>query len=50
MILMKQLTRFIALLMLSFNLFAAEPNWSSYAEVLESVSQGAKNTVSGWFY
>jgi hypothetical protein len=41
-ILMKHLMVFTALLILSFNSFAAEPNWSAYAEVLKSVSQGNK--------
>jgi hypothetical protein len=50
MILMKRLMLFIVPLILSFNTFAAEPNWSAYVEVLKSVSQGTKNTVSGWFY
>jgi hypothetical protein len=45
MILMKRLMIFTALLMLSFNTFAAEPNWSAYAEVLKSVRQGTKNNV-----
>lgn len=45
MILMKRLMIFTALLMLSFNTFAAEPNWSAYAEVLKSVHQGTKNNV-----
>jgi hypothetical protein len=44
-ILMKRLMVFTALLILSFNSFAAEPNWSAYAEVLKSVSQGTKNNV-----
>jgi hypothetical protein len=44
-ILMKRLMVFTALLILSFNSFPAEPNWSAYAEVLKSVSQGTKNNV-----
>jgi len=34
-----------ALLVLSFNTFATEPDWSAYAEVLKSVSPGTKNDV-----
>lgn len=45
MILMKRLMILTVLLMLSFNTFAAEPNWSAYAEALKSVSQGTKNNV-----
>src|SRR5664280_679171 len=45
MILMKRLMMFTAPLMLSFNTFAAEPDWSAYADVLKSVSQGTKNNV-----
>ncbi len=45
MILMERLIIVTALLILSFNTFAAEPNWSAYAEVLKSVSQGTKNNV-----
>lgn len=45
MTLMKRLMIFTALLMVSFNTFAAEPNWSAYAEVLKSVRQGTKNNV-----
>ncbi|WP_340122500.1 DUF547 domain-containing protein [Methylobacter svalbardensis] len=45
MILMKRLMLFTALLVLSFNTFAAEPDWSAYAEALKSVSPGTKNDV-----
>lgn len=45
MILTKRLMVIIALLMLSFNIFAAEPDWSSYADVLKNVSPGTKNNV-----
>jgi hypothetical protein len=45
MILTKRLMAFTALLMLSFNIFAAEPDWSSYADVLKNVSPGTKNNV-----
>lgn len=45
MILTKHLTAFTALLMLSFKLFAAEPDWSAYAEVLKNVGPGTKNNV-----
>jgi len=45
MISMKRLMIFTALLIMSFNSFSAEPNWSAYAEVLKSVSQGTKNNV-----
>ena len=45
MILMKRLMAFTALLMLSFNTFATEPDWSAYADVLKSVSPGTKNNV-----
>lgn len=41
----KRLMAFTALLMLSFNIFAAEPDWSAYTDVLKSVSQGTKNNV-----
>lgn len=33
------------LLILSFNTFATEPDWSAYAEALKSVSPGTKNNV-----
>lgn len=36
---------FTALLMLSFKIFAAEPDWSAYADVLRNVSPGTKNEV-----
>jgi len=45
MIITKHLTVFTALLMLSFNLCAAEPDWSAYAEVLKNVGAGTKNNV-----
>lgn len=45
MILMKRLMLFTALLVLSFNTFATEPDWSAYAEALKSVSPGTKNDV-----
>lgn len=45
MILMKRLMLFTALLVLSFNTFATEPDWSAYAEALKSVSPGTKNNV-----
>lgn len=45
MILMKRLILFTALLVLSFNTFATEPDWSAYAEALKSVSPGTKNNV-----
>ncbi len=45
MILTKRLTAFTALLILSFNIFAAEPDWNAYAEVLKNVSTGTKNNV-----
>lgn len=45
MIFTKRLLAFTTLLMLSFNIFAAEPDWSAYAEVLKSVSPGTKNNV-----
>lgn len=45
MVLMKRKTIFTALLILSFNNFAAEPNWSDYAYALKSISQGTKNNV-----
>ena len=45
MILTKRLKAFTALLMLSFNIFAAEPDWSSYALALKNVSSGTKNNV-----
>ena len=45
MILTKRLLAFTALLMLSFNIFAAEPDWSSYALALKNVSSGTKNNV-----
>ncbi|MFA5924677.1 MAG: DUF547 domain-containing protein [Methylococcaceae bacterium] len=45
MILTKRLMAFTALLMLSFNIFAAEPDWSSYALALKNVSSGTKNNV-----
>lgn len=45
MILTKRLMALTALLVLSFNTFATEPDWSAYAEVLKSVSPGTKNDV-----
>lgn len=45
MILTKRLIAFTALLILSFNTYASEPDWSAYADVLKSVSQGTKNNV-----
>lgn len=45
MVLMKHLIILTSLLIPSFNTFAAEPNWSAYADVLKSVSQGTKNNV-----
>ena len=45
MILTKRLMAFTALLILSFNTFATEPDWSAYADVLKSVSPGTKNNV-----
>lgn len=45
MIFMKRLIIVTALLIPSFHTFAAEPNWSAYADVLKSVSQGTKNNV-----
>ncbi|MGZ8227913.1 MAG: DUF547 domain-containing protein [Methylococcaceae bacterium] len=45
MILTKRLMAFTALLMLSFNIFSAEPDWSSYALALKNVSSGTKNNV-----
>jgi len=45
MILTKRLTAFTALLILSFNIFASEPDWNAYAEVLKNVSTGTKNNV-----
>lgn len=45
MVLTKRLMIFIVLLVLSFNTFAAEPDWSAYADVLKSVSTGTKNNV-----
>ena len=42
MILTKRLMAFTALLILSFNIFAAEPDWSAYADVLKNVSTGNK--------
>ncbi len=45
MILTKRLMIFTTLLVLSFNTFASEPDWSTYADVLKSVSQGTKNNV-----
>ncbi len=41
----KRLMAFTALLILSFNIVAAEPDWSAYADVLKSVSPGTKNNV-----
>lgn len=41
----KRLTAFTALLMLSFNIVAAEPDWNAYAEALKSISPGTKNNV-----
>lgn len=35
----------MALLIVSLNTFATEPDWSAYAEVLKSVSPGTKNSV-----
>jgi len=45
MILTKRLMALTALLVLSFNTFATEPDWNAYAEVLKSVSPGSKNDV-----
>jgi hypothetical protein len=45
MILMKRLMVFTAMLTLSFNTFATEPDWSAYADVLKSVSPGTKDNV-----
>ncbi|MGR9014925.1 MAG: DUF547 domain-containing protein [Gammaproteobacteria bacterium] len=45
MILMKRLMIYTSLLILSFNAFAAEPDWSAYAEALKSVTPGTKNEV-----
>lgn len=45
MMLTKPLTAFVVLLILSFNLFAAEPDWRVYAEVLKNVGAGTKNNV-----
>jgi hypothetical protein len=45
MILTKRLMAFTALLMLSFNIFAVEPDWGAYTEVLKSVSPGTKNNI-----
>jgi len=45
MILTKRLMAFTALLILSFNIFAAEPDWNAYAEVLKNVTPGTKNNV-----
>jgi hypothetical protein len=45
MILTKRLMAFAAMLMLSFNTFATEPDWSAYADVLKNVSPGTKNNV-----
>ncbi len=42
---MKRLMAFTALLILSFNTISAEPDWSTYAEVLKNVSPGTKNNV-----
>jgi hypothetical protein len=41
----KHLTAFAVLLILSFKLFAAEPDWSAYPEVLKNVDAGTKNNV-----
>lgn len=45
MILTKRLMAFTALLILSFNIFAAEPDWNAYTEVLKNVSPGTKNNI-----
>jgi hypothetical protein len=45
MILTKRLMAFTVLLILSFNAFSAEPDWSAYADVLKNVSPGTKNDV-----
>ncbi len=45
MILTKRLMAFMALLIVSLNTWAAEPDWSAYADVLKSVSPGTKNSV-----
>jgi hypothetical protein len=45
MILTERLMIFTALLMLSFNTFATEPDWNAYADVLKSVRPGTKNDV-----
>lgn len=45
MILTKRLMAFMALLVVSFNTWATEPDWSAYADVLKSVSPGTKNSV-----
>ena len=45
MILTKRLMAFTALLILSINIFAAEPDWNAYAKVLKNVSPGIKDNV-----